>query len=156
MGKRTAYIELNTSNQIYSLSSGRTKKKFTYHGITFFPCITVTSLPEILNKDFDYFILDFGVLNIYTAKVFAKCDKQFLVCSLAKWKEKQSLEKQKKLFEQTYLCQEQIIFLDNLQTKKSTLFSSITHRISIPFIQNPFHIETQLFYVFHQLLERKN
>ena len=156
MGRRTAYIELNTSNQIYSLSVGRIKKNFTYHGITFYPCVTVTSLPEILNKDFDFFILDMGVLNIYTAKVFANCDKQFLVCSLVKWKEQQTLERITKLFEQTYLHQEQIVFLNNLQTKGSTLFSTFKHRISIPFIPNPFQIETQLFHVFHQILERKN
>ena len=97
-----------------------------------------------------------GILNIYTAKEFIKCDKQFLVCSLGKWKEKQTLEKLEKLFNQTNLYQEQITLLSNLQTKESTIFSKFKNRISIPFIPNPFLLETHLFYVFQQLLERKN
>ena len=156
MGKKVAYIELNTTNQIHSLSSGKTKRSFTYSGIVFYPCVTVTSLPEILNENFDFFLLDMGILNIYTAKEFIKCDKQFLVCSLGKWKEKQTLEKLEKLFNQTNLYQEQITLLSNLQTKESTIFSKFKNRISIPFIPNPFLLETHLFYVFQQLLERKN
>lgn len=156
LGRKTAYIELNTTNQIYSLSHGRNKKSFSYLGIDFFPCVTVTSLSEILNKNYDYYILDMGVLNVYTAREFTKCDKQFLVCSLSKWKQQQTLEKLNQLFQQTCLYPGRVTILDNLQAKKSTFFSKFENRISIPFIPNPFQIETNLFCVFHRILERKN
>lgn len=156
LGRKTAYIELNTTNQIYSLFHGRNKKTFSYFGIDFFPCVTVTSLSEILNKNYDFFILDMGVLNVYTAREFSKCDKQFLVCSLSKWKKHQTMEKLNQLFQQTNLNQRRVTILDNLHSKKSTSFSMLDNRITIPFIPNPFQIETNLFCVFHRILERKN
>lgn len=122
----------------------------------FFPCITVASLSEILCKKYDYFILDMGVLNAYTAQEFSKCDKQFLVCSLCKWKKTQTEEKLRQLYHQTYIHQECVTVLDNLQGKKSTPSILFDHRIPIPFISNPFHLEPDLFHVFYRMLERNN
>lgn len=156
LGKKTAYIELNTTNQIYSLSHGRNQKSFSYLGIDFFPQVSITSLTEILNKKYDFYILDMGVLNVYTATEFAKCDKQFLVCSFSKWKKQKTLENIKQLYQKTNLCQERVILLSNLEGKKSNSSPWFTNRISIPFIPNPFQLEPNLFHVFYHILERKN
>lgn len=133
-----------------------TGKNFSFLGIDFFPCVTVTSLSEILSKKYDYFILDMGVLNIYTAQEFSKCDKQFLVCSLCKWKKAQTKEKLNHLYNQTYIHQECVTVLDNLQVRKSIISTLFENRIPIPFILNPFHLEPDLFRVFYQMLERNN
>lgn len=156
MGNKTAYIELNTTNQIYSLSANKHEKPFSYMGIDFFPCVTLTSLSEILSKNYDYFVLDMGVLNVYTAQEFSKCDKQFLVCSPCKWKTVQTQEKLNQLYQQTYIHQKCVTVLENLQVKKSTISHLFDNRIPIPFISNPFHLEPDLFRVFYQILERNN
>ena len=67
---KTAYIELNTHNHICALAHNSKKPSFLYKGIVFYPNTTVTSLPEILRKDYRYFILDMGVLTTYTANEF--------------------------------------------------------------------------------------
>lgn len=155
MGKRTAYIELNTSNQISCLSSKGNSKNFSYMGITFFPTVTITSLPDILSMEFDYFILDMGVLNIYTAKEFSKCDKQFLVCSLCEWKRTRSLEKIEELMKKNNIHQEYVTVLGNADIKKSTLTISsyLTCRFyTLPFIKNPFQLATTDFAIYNRLL----
>ena len=58
---KTAYIELNTTEQIKSLSQNNTTDPFVYKGIHIFPSTKVTSLSDILSQNFDYFILDMGV-----------------------------------------------------------------------------------------------
>ena len=69
---KTAYIELNTTDQIKSLSPKNSLDPFVYKGIHIFPSTKVTSVSDILSKDFDYFILDMGVLTKYTAVEFSK------------------------------------------------------------------------------------
>ncbi len=58
----TAYVELNTTNQIISLSKKNSLEPFIYQGIHIYPSWKVTSLSEILKKGFDYVILDMGIL----------------------------------------------------------------------------------------------
>ena len=52
LGMKTAYIELNTTNQIHALSQTQGKPSFTYKGIVFYPNTLFTSLPEILQKNY--------------------------------------------------------------------------------------------------------
>lgn len=105
--------------------------------------------------DFDYFILDMGVLNVYTAKEFAKCEKQFLVCSLNKWKRKPTIEKISQLLKNTYMHQEDITILGNCSNKESilTLSPSVRFRmIPMPFITNPFQLHSEFFTFFEKIL----
>jgi len=157
LGKKTAYIELNTTNQIYSLSPKQDDKPFSFMGFDIYPHTTVTSLWEILSLNYDYFILDMGVLNTYTAKEFSKCDQRFFVCSLCKWKKQETMQKFEKLCHQTYIPQEHVTVLNNLAMKESIIspfpFASIKS-IAFPFIPNPFQLKPDTFHVFHQILER--
>lgn len=157
LGKKTAYIELNTTNQIYSLNVCKKNKNFSYCGIDIFPCVSVTSLSEIIGLNYDFFVLDMGVLNTYTIKEFFKCESRFIVCSLSKWKLHINRERLEKLLHQTYTNQAQVTVLNNLSAEKSTF--SIRSRldmpiISFPYIPNPFQLKPEMFYVFHQILER--
>jgi len=157
LGMKTAYIELNTTNQIYTLSSKRDNSSFTYKGFTVFPCVKVTSLAEILSKDYDYFVMDMSVLTTYLAREYAKCDFTFLVCSLCEWKMQSSLEKIEHLFQLTNLSQECVTILNNLGNEKSTnhIFSKRKLQVvSFPFIRNPFQLQPKEFAIFAKLLER--
>lgn len=158
MGKKTAYIELNTSSQISSLHKRHVQKPFNYLGIGIFPCVTVTSLSEILALNYDYFVLDIGVLNAYTLKDFLKCDQRFLVCSLSKWKVQKTKEKLEKFFQYNNINTAHVTVLCNLVEEESKVlnFSNLSFPIiSFPFIPNPFQLKPDVFHVFHQILERK-
>lgn len=157
MGKKTAYIELNTTNQISSLHKKRVQKTFSYLGITIFPCVTVTSLSGILALNYDYFVLDIGVLNAYTLKDFLNCDQRFLVCSFSKWKVRKTEEKLATLFQSNNIKAGHVTVLHNLMLKKEkSKFSSLSNPIIFfPFIPNPFQLKPDVFHVFYQILERK-
>ena len=150
---KTAYIELNTTNQIHALSRTQGKPSFTYKGIVFYPNTLVTSLPEILQKNYRYFVIDMGVLNTYTTTEFLRCDKRFLICSPSKWRYVYEKEKIEKLFKNQHNtnCFQMIM---NLHQKESTfsIFSKSCNSISIPFIENPFQLEPKHFHVFSLLL----
>ena len=150
MGKKVAYVELNTTNQICTLTRNRKNAPFSYIGIRIFPCITVTSLSEILALDFDYFVLDMGILNTYTSKEFFKCNKRFIVSSLCKWKKEYHLEKMKSLHSKSNQTEKDVTIICNLCTKKSS-----PSMISFPFIENPFHLKPSVFHAFYQILERQ-
>ena len=150
---KTAYIELNTTNQICALSHSKGNHSFTYKGIVFYPNTLVTSLPEILHKNYRYFIIDMGVLNTYTTSEFLRCDKQFLICSQSKWRASHIDQKIDKLFQNNHNsnC---IQLIMNLSEKESNLsiFSQSRERIFMPFIPNPFQLEPKHFNVFSLLL----
>ena len=152
---KTAYIELNTSNQINNLVKNQGNKAFCYKGIDFFPNTTVTSLPEILQKKYRYFILDIGILNTYTTKEFLRCDKQFLIGSPSKWKRPEIEEKIELLFS-NLAKQNCFTVIMNLSEKESNLSIFPRYKmVSFPFIANPFQIETRHFHAISQILERK-
>ena len=150
---KTAYIELNPTNQIHWLSQKQDISSFTYKGVVFYPNTSVTSLPEILHEDFRYFVLDMGVLTTYTVPEFLRCDKSFLVCSPSKWRCSQIEEKIDQLFQN----QQQNCFslIMNLQKNESTfsIFSKNCKQLYFPYIQNPFHLESQHFLAISLLLK---
>lgn len=156
MGMKTAYVELNTTNQISALSKAQGNQIFSYKGIDFFPNISVTSLTNVLNYDYSYFILDMGVLNTYTIKEFFRCDKQFLICSPSKWKLPFAKEKIETLFK-NHNVQNHVTVIMNLSEKTSTFsIFSILHRcVSFTYLENPFQIKPSHFHVISQILERK-
>ena len=160
MGKRTAYIELNTTNQISTLHKKRVPKPCSYLGITIFPCVTVTSLSGILALNYECFVLDIGVLNTYTIKDFLKCDQRFIVCSLSRWKIEKTREKLEELFQLNNINTVHVTVLSNLMAEKEKFkflnFSDCSFPIiSFPYIPNPFQLEPVVFHLFYQILERK-
>ena len=125
-----------------------------------FPCVTVTSLSEIMALNYDYFVFDMGVLNSYTVKEFIKCDQRFLVCSLIKWKRGKTIEKLEQFFQSNHLETVHVTVLDNLQMNAKIIHFPASSELpfpvfSFPFIPNPFQLKPIDFRAFHQILERK-
>lgn len=151
---KTAYIELNATNQISCLSKAPKKKAFSHHGISFFPNATPASLAKILNGNYRYFIIDMGVLNTYTTKEFFRCDKQFLICSPSKWRLPHAKEKVDTLLRNT-MNQNHVTVILNLCNKKSEVPRlPLVHRcIAYPFHPNPFQLEPKEFHALYRILE---
>lgn len=146
---KTAYIELNTTNQICSLSND-SLEPFTYMGIHIFPSMKVTSLSMILNMNFDYFILDMGVLTNYTAVELSKCHKQFLVCNFCAWKKHMHIKKIDELLKNKILNKKCLTLLSiNKSTNQNSLSLPMHH---FPFIENPFQLPVNLFSDLNRIL----
>lgn len=152
MGMKTAYIELNTTNQIKSLSKRKSMKPFIHLGIHIYPSTKVTSLKEIFNQDFDCIILDMGVLTNYTVTEFAKCQKQFLICNCCEWKREISLEKIENLFQSTILQKEHVTILKTFENTSTRFLFSGLHFKAFPPITNPFQLPVTLFVDFTRIL----
>lgn len=150
---KTAYIELNSTNQIHTLSQEQGKPSFLYKGIVFYPNTTVTSLPEILREDYRYFILDMGVLTTHTIPEFLRCDKSFLVCSPRKWRYSKIKEKIEFLFH--YQQQNCFTLIMNLTEKESifTNFFKDFEQFCFPYVSNPFHLEPHNFHALYLILK---
>ena len=151
---KTAYIELNTTNQISSLSPNDSLNSFIYMRIHMYPSMKVTSLSTVLSKDYDYFILDMGVLTNYTAIEFSKCHKQFLVCDFCQWKKQLSLNKINDLFEKTNLNKKSVLILRTFGDKSTNPGLSTMKVTSFPFLSNPFQLSVELLSDLGRLLER--
>lgn len=152
MGMKTAYIELNTTEQIKSLSNKKSLDPFVYKGIHIYPSTKVTSLSDILCKNFDYFILDMGVLTNYTAVEFAKCHKQFLVCDFCPWKKDLQLKKIKDLFKFSCINEKGVILLKTYENEFTCLDFINSNLKSFPFITNPFQLPVTLFHALNVFL----
>ena len=150
---KTAYIELNTTNQIHVLSHIQGKPSFSYKGIVFYPNADVTSLPKILHENYRYFVVDMGVLNTYNISEFLRFDKHFLICSPNPWRYPHTKEKIDKLFK-NYDKQNCFQLIMNLSEKesKSHFFSNACDVFFMPYISNPFQLEPKHFSVFSLLL----
>ena len=148
-------MELNTSDEIRFIKGGTHKDVFYHMGIALFPNVSPSSLSDILDMDFEYFILDMGVLNTYTIEQFSHCQKQFIVGSLNSWKRQKTLEKISTLTKNTMIHQDKVIFIRAPEEKESnfSLFSKPFAKIvDAPYIANPFHISFNSFGFYEILL----
>lgn len=125
-------------------------------GITFFPEITLSKLPEVLQLNYDYFVLDMGILNPYTAYEFTRCNLKLMVGDLSPWKKEKTLKSLEQILQKTNIHQEQVIFLGNPMIKESISsryvkgFSKI---MTVPYISNPFHLSSKDFVFYEHLLK---
>jgi hypothetical protein len=127
-------------------------------GICFFPEITLSTLPEILQKDFDYFVLDMGILNPYTAYEFSRCHMQYMVGDFSLWKKEKTLHHLEQLLKHNIIKQEQVILLLNPTIKESYPSGPVKgflKRITVPFIPNPFQIASSEFAFYEKVLGGK-
>lgn len=112
-------------------------------------------MAEILQRPYTYSILDFGVLTANTYREFLACDLRIVVCHASIWKHAsvkhfiQQLEKynirQKtvKIICYGWECKDlkQMIHQRNFQV------------ISGPLLKDPFHINSEFFDFFEQLMK---
>lgn len=153
---RTAYVELNGTHEILSLSKTADEKVFTYNNVDFFPHAVMSTLTEILNMRYERVIIDFGILNPNTLKEFMRCDVKIAVCTISKWN-RGALNRIIELFNSNKITDsESVKILFNLVEKKKT----INHKhfkypvVDFPYLEDPFLINTSLFGTLDKISER--
>lgn len=153
---RTAYVELNGTHEILSLSKTADEKVFTYKNVDFFPHAVMSTLTEILNMRYERVIIDFGILNPNTLREFMRCDVRIAVCTISKWN-RGALNRIIELFNSNKITDsESVKILFNLVEKKKT----INHKhfkypvVGFPYLEDPFLINTSLFGTLDKISER--
>lgn len=146
----TAYLELNATREISQLNSKQTSGKFSYLNIDFFSEVTLRQLPEILQQNYAYYILDFGVPNSYTFPEFLRCDIRIAVCSYSPWKRNQFDNFLCQFNKNKELLRTHVKLIGNYGIKDNGNKNCET----IPFLPNPFQLTPGEFTFFDRLLER--
>lgn len=168
--KRVAYLELHGRSEIAQLisepefvSAGNQLSEmpqkpfcFSLHGIDFYPHVSGSEVPSLLNQRYDYLILDVGSLAEADTSEFLRCDHKLVLGSLAPWKTWQ-YEGFFQKFSNIVNLGEGFYYLVQTGTTKNTSRFSKAHRISmlvVPFIKDPFRIEKELFPFLEELLPK--
>ena len=167
--KKTAYLELHERNEISSLFSNENpfscENTFSRGGqialckekqtdasihrrrIDYYPNVACEQVPVLLNRGYEYLILDLGSSQEAKKSEFLRCDIKLVLGSLAPWKVSyyNNFLKEYSFGDQAGQC---ILYFVQSGSRKTTTLFSKEHHISvqnIPFIKNPFQIEKELF-----------
>lgn len=134
--------------------AGDTRPCFSLHNVDYYPRVYSGEIPSLLNRGYDYLILDMGALDETDVSEFLRCDRKLVLGSLAPWK----LRKYEAFFEQfdhyTNLG-EGFCYLVQTGANEALSGFSKTRNIrlhSVPFIGNPFRIDKDQFSFFSTLL----
>lgn len=162
--KSTAFLELHPRDEISRLlpgtkavdpeESSTVRPHFKLQGIDYYPQVKSDEIPALLNLKYDYLILDMGSLGEADLSEFLRCDRKLVLGSLAPWKT-ESYHAFFDKFSSTYNLGEGFTYLMQTGNEKNAREFSKIHHVSmrgVPFIQNPFRIEKQLFLFLEGLL----
>lgn len=152
--KSCAYLELHTRNEIsqlvcaHTLASAESSfRHFRLHGVDYYPAVSENDVPALLNLGYDYLVLDVGTQDEGAFSEFLRCDCKLILGSLTPWK----AWKYEAFFQKNgnhINLGEGFDYLVQTGTKQEVLRFSKTHHIKmqlVPFINNPFSIEKELF-----------
>ncbi|MDF2473223.1 MAG: hypothetical protein K0R21_1005 [Anaerocolumna sp.] len=98
LGCKTAYIECHPQNEIRCLQEIREEDmdahqdSFVLHKVTYYKSVSNKRIGEIIGDRYDCVILDLGSDFTNGKSEFERCDRKFIISSMALWK-RQELDK---------------------------------------------------------------
>lgn len=162
--QNTACLELHSRNELSQLSPQpdvhthcdrqHTHSGFRIQKVDYYPSVCSEMIPVLLNRGYGYLILDLGNIKEADHQEFLRCDKKLVLGSLSPWK-KEKYQEFFHTFDKTMNLGEGFHYLVQTGTYRNILDFSRTNHIfmrNVPFINNPFHIEKELFLFLQELL----
>lgn len=143
--KRTAYVEMNGTNQIVSLAKDVHARQFQFMDIVCYPLAIEEDLPHILSEHFSFIVLDLGVLSEKTHWNFYKCDTKFVIGSVSPWKAAIYYHMLETLLYNVNLQKDHVMVMGNLGIKENKKDFAHMYGLAvkeIPVISNPFQLTT--------------
>lgn len=122
----------------------------------YYPNVGKDLLTELINSDYAFLVLDFGVLSAQSIDDFYRCNRKFIIGSLAPWKRDNFFHFLKKNI--TKNIKDSFYYLLQNGCKESAReFSKdanipFYNLIFVPFLENPFHITNNEFSFLERLL----
>jgi hypothetical protein len=153
---RTAYLEVNASHAICTLSNDtESSAPFHHQGVVYYPDLTIRRVPEVIQQRYKYCILDFGRPTARTFPEFLHCDHRIVLTDTAIWK---TTELDRFVLD----LQKNNIAWDTCKTvcMRGTRQGSLNlyrvygiRVISAPILSDPFHITSGQFSFFEKLMK---
>ena len=164
--KKTACLELSNSSAFSQLREygmpallpvkTSAHRSFQIYDVDYYPNVQKAELPALINTGYEVLILDFGLLHTDCLDELYRCDKKFILCSVAPWKQ-QDMFSRLTLYPQIKKM-EYLFYMIAYGTRQDVceiakkLAVSRNQLHAVPFLQNPFHIEQEQFSFFEKLL----
>lgn len=153
--KKTALVELNSTLELASLSGKTDVVQFRLFGVDYYPAMTCSRLPSLINSGYDYLILDLGTpADDSILNEFLRCDKKLLLGSLSPWR-KRCYGNFLSEFLQTNQNHGNFVYLALFGIKDDLIAFSHQYHIfmqGVPFIANPFQLEKTHFSFLEHLI----
>lgn len=153
---KSAYLELNATDEISNLCKDSYRDYFLYCGITIYPNVTFTALSEISSPSYEYLVLDMGIIhpNIYSE--YFRNDLCILLGSICPWKSREYymfLEELKKYNKKYW---DKVWCFGSFGIKEHTrLFQKHYHYHleTYPYLENPFRLTSGDWHFYERLIK---
>lgn len=147
---------MNATHQIVLLhTSSECKTVFRHQGVLYYPDLTLRTMTDVLHKACTYSIIDFGVPTPDTFREFLACDLRIVVCHASIWKSN-SVDRFVQQLHKINLSRKAVAITSFCGNRKD--LERLIHKYHFPvyqepFLKNPFHINSDNFIFFEQLLK---
>ncbi len=151
---KTAYLEVNDSHELCGLWDTESQSHFSIYGVDYFSDVALTELSHFYTLDYQYLILDFGIPDTAHYQDFLRCDRKLVLGSLSPWK-KNCFEEFFKVYQPAQQPKENLVYLALFGNRADLFDFSCSHHLpirAVPFIVNPFQLETNLFSFLENLI----
>ena len=101
--KKTACLELSNTSAFEQLSrygmpsalptKTSAHRSFQIYDVDYYPQVQKDNLPVLINSGYEILILDLGLLHTDCLDELYRCDKKFILCSAAPWKQQAMLSR---------------------------------------------------------------
>lgn len=156
--RRAAYVEFNGTHQIFTLAPKPDSPSFRHCGMDLFADVTFATLPAVMQKSFEYYILDMGVLNQNTIREFMHCDLCLILGSVCAWNSEPFGSFVEKLGKYYSEDPDRFRFLGSLGIKEHVTAFRRRYRVPVeifPYVANPFQLSSTDWRLIEDLLKRK-
>lgn len=167
LGKNIAYIEccpqkdIEHMQNIYEGMSAQAKERteenssFIIHRVTYYKSVRPAEIAETMGGSYDCIILDMGMDFTKNKHEFFRCDKKFVVSSLAPWKQ-QELERFMENTTHINQSDEWLYMIPFGQNKEIKQVTKVFQRkfFEVPYEPDPFSLSAETIHLFQNLLSK--
>ncbi len=157
LGRNTAVLECNTHQDMKLIREAyewkiNEKGQFYFQNITCYEGVEKAELLDILAKDYDCIVIDFGTVSDWNQREFLRCTKRIVIGGRSAW-DLAKLEQLTKEHDDLGIGESCLYFIPQTDNKTITSISSNLKRIiwTVPVNYEPTRINEKSYYFFNKL-----
>lgn len=152
--QRTALAELGTGGAFRQLSPSGNEDSFSRNKVDWYPSLSPQELGWVYNQGYSYVILDLGSDSQTGRQELARCHQRIIIGSLKPWRQERYysyIERMQQEMGEIDMYTFVALFGDKIEIKQCRRTFKVPVK-AMPFVADPFHVETEVYPFFHSLL----